>query len=114
MSIASLCAVRILFWQRVFVWLMRACKAQPDSIGTEDQDEGIFERDFSGLPGGFVAVVRVLPVEAGLIGIGGDPMFDGLPGWLEGLTRTACLAFSNATEGQTVCPPIAPSRERHF
>ncbi len=31
--------------------------AQPDLIGVEDEDAVIIERDFFGLPGGFVAVV---------------------------------------------------------
>lgn len=64
---------------------MRAGEAQPDSIGIKNEDAAIIERDFSGLPAGFVAVVGILPVEAWLIVIGGDPLFDGLPGWLDGL-----------------------------
>ena len=83
-------------------------------IGIENENATIIERDFSGLPGGFVAVVRVWRVEAGVVVIGRDPLFDDLPGWLDGLTRTACLAFTNATEGQTVCHPIAPPREWRF
>ena len=65
--------------------LIRAGEAQPDSIGIEDEDAAIIERDFSGLPAGFVAVVGVLPVEADLIVIGRNPLFDGLPGRLDGL-----------------------------
>lgn len=61
------------------------CSVQPGLIDIEDEYAIIIERDFSGLPLGFVAVVRVLPVEAGLIVIGGNPLFDGLPGWLDGL-----------------------------
>lgn len=61
---------------------MKACEAQPDLIGIKDEDAILIERDFPGLPVGFVALVGVLPVEAGLIVIGGDPLFDGLPGWL--------------------------------
>jgi len=64
---------------------MRAFATQPGSIGIKNENAVIIERDFSGLPFGFVAVVRVLPVEAGFIAIGGDPLFDGLPGWLDGL-----------------------------
>jgi hypothetical protein len=54
------------------------------------------ERDFSGLPGGFVAVlvmpsgVTALCYNYNLIVIGGDPLFNGLPwrlDWLEGLAR---------------------------
>jgi hypothetical protein len=51
---------------------MWAVLAQPDSIGIEDEDAVIAERDFSGLPAGFVDVVRVLPMEAGFIVIGRD------------------------------------------
>jgi len=61
------------------------CLSQRDSIAIENEDAAIAERDFSRLPTGFVAVVGVLPAEAGLIVIGGDPLFDGLPGWLDGL-----------------------------
>jgi hypothetical protein len=43
MSIAFLPAVPRLFWQRVFVWLMRVCEAQPDLIGVEDQDAVVTE-----------------------------------------------------------------------
>lgn len=64
---------------------MKAGEAQPDLIGIKDEDAILIERDFPGLPVGFVALVGVLPVEAGLIVIGGDPLFDGLPGWLDGL-----------------------------
>ena len=74
-----------LFFGSGFCGLIRAGKVQPGSIDIEDEDAIIIERDFSGLPLGFVAVVRVLPVEAGFIVIGGDPLFDGLPGWLDGL-----------------------------
>ncbi len=52
-------------------------------IGIENENATIIERDFSGLPGGFVAVLGVLPVETEFIGIGGDPLFDGLPGRLD-------------------------------
>ncbi len=83
--IAFLPTVQGFCWQRAFVGLMRAGEAQPDSIGIKDEDAAIFERDFLGLPAGFVAVVGVLPVEAGLIVIGGNPLFDGLPGRLDGL-----------------------------
>ena len=65
--------------------LMCAVLGQPDSIGIEDEDAVLIERDFSGLPTGFVAVVGVLPVEADFIVIGGDPLFDGLPGWFDGI-----------------------------
>ena len=64
---------------------MRAGEAEPDLFGIEDEDAAIIERDFPWLPGGFVAVVGVLPVEAGFIVIGGDPLFDSLPGWLDRL-----------------------------
>ena len=37
--------------------LMWAVLGQPDSIGVEDEDAVIAERDFLGLPGGIVAVV---------------------------------------------------------
>ena len=58
---------------------MRAGEAEPDLFGIEDEDAVIAERDFLGLPGGFVAVVRVLPVEGRFIVIGRNPLFDGLP-----------------------------------
>jgi hypothetical protein len=38
---------------------MRAVLIQPGSIGIEDEDAVIAERDFLGLPRGFVALVRV-------------------------------------------------------
>jgi hypothetical protein len=44
MIMALLHAVPRLFWQRVFVWLMRVCEAQPDLIGVEDEDAVIAER----------------------------------------------------------------------
>jgi len=59
--------------------------SQRDSIAIENEDAAIAERDFFRLPTGFVALVGVLPAEAGLIIIGGDPLFDGLPGWLDRL-----------------------------
>ena len=49
------------------------------------EDAGIAEQDFLGLPGGFVALVGVLPVKADFIVIGGNPLLDGLLGWLNGL-----------------------------
>lgn len=51
--------------------LMWAVLGQPGSIGIEDEDAAIIERDFPWLPGGFVAVVRVLIVEAAFIVISG-------------------------------------------
>ena len=59
--------------------LIRAGKAQSNSIGIEDNDAAIAERDFLGLPGGFVAGLGVLRVEAGVVVTGRDPLFDGLP-----------------------------------
>jgi hypothetical protein len=38
---------------------MRAFAAQPGSIGIKNEDAILIERDFLGLPGGFVAVVGV-------------------------------------------------------
>jgi hypothetical protein len=65
---------------------MCAVLGQPDSIDIKDENAVIFEKDFFGLPSGFVAVVGV-PIgvtDPGysdkLIVIGGDPLFDGLPG----------------------------------
>ncbi len=51
--------------------LIRAGEAEPGSIGIEDEDAVIAEQDFLGLPSGFVAVVRVLIVEAAFIVISG-------------------------------------------
>lgn len=71
-----------------------ACDAQSDLFGIEDEDAIVTERDFLGLPGGFVAGVGVLRVEAGVVVIGRDPLFDGLPGWLDGRNRgtdTLCV-----------------------
>ncbi len=90
MSIAFLHAVPRFFRQKVL--LIRAGEAEPGLFGIEDEDAVIIERDFFGLPGGFVAVARVLPVEADFIVIGRNPLFDGLPGRLEGfesLIRTS-------------------------
>jgi hypothetical protein len=39
-------------------------------------------------------VVGILPVEARLIVIGGDPLLDGLPGWLERNTELGAGASS--------------------
>ena len=52
---------------------MRAGEALPDLIGIEGEDAVISERDFSWLQGGFVAVMQVERLEAGLIVIGGVP-----------------------------------------
>jgi hypothetical protein len=62
------------------VGLIRAGKAQPSSIGIGDEDAIIAERDFLGLPGEFVAVVGVLPVEGRFIVIGGNSLFDACQG----------------------------------
>jgi hypothetical protein len=85
MSIVFLPAVPRFFLAAGFRGADEGCSVQPGLIDIEDEYAIIIERDFSGLPLGFVAVVRVLPVEAGLIVIGGNPLFDGLPGWLDGL-----------------------------
>ena len=52
----------------------------PASIGIENQDAFIIERDFRRLPSGFVALMGVEPLEDRLIVIGGYPLPDGLPG----------------------------------
>ncbi len=76
---------------------------QPGSISIEDEDAVISERDFAGLPGEFVALVGVLPMEADFIVIDEDPMLDGPPGWFNGLgvvdllrttTQRYCVASS--------------------
>jgi hypothetical protein len=70
---------------------MWAVLVQPDSIGIEDEDAVIAERDFFRLPGGFVAVVGVPTGVADpgysdkFVVIGRDPLLDGLPGRLDGL-----------------------------
>jgi hypothetical protein len=55
------------------------------SIGIEDEDAVIIEKDLSGLSAGFFAVVGVLPAEADFFVIGGNPLSEGLPGWLDGI-----------------------------
>lgn len=65
--------------------LIRASGYQPDLLGIHDEDAVLIKQDSSGLPVGFVAVMHVLTVEAGFVVIGGDPLFDGLPGWFEGV-----------------------------
>ena len=64
MSIAFLPAAPSFFQRRVFVGRMRTVSTQRDSKGSEDEDAVVTERDFSRFPGGFVAVMGVLPVEA--------------------------------------------------
>ena len=83
MSIAFLTAVPRYFLAAGCRWEGRL--SQRDSIAIENEDATIAERDFFRLPTGFVALVGVLPAEAGLIIIGRNPLFDGLPGWLDGL-----------------------------
>jgi hypothetical protein len=85
MSIASLSAAPRVFLAAGFCGADHGCPIQPGSIDIEDENAILIERDFPWLPGGFVAVVGVLPVEAGFIVIGGNPLFDGLAGWLNGL-----------------------------
>jgi hypothetical protein len=61
---------KITFRQRVFVGWRRTVAPQVQriqSIGIEDGYAAIIELDFFGLSVGFVAVVGVLPSEAGLI-----------------------------------------------
>ena len=48
-------------------------------IGIENENATIIERDFLGLPGGFVAGLGVLRVEAGVVVTGREPLLDGLP-----------------------------------
>ena len=85
---------------------MRAVLIQQGSIGIEDEDAVISERDFLGPPRGFVAVVGALPVEAGLIVIGGNPLFDGLPGQLDGLEGAD-------VEGQVANPRAGEVSQSH-
>ena len=83
MSIAFLTAVPRYFLAAGCCW--EGWLSQREPIAIENEDATIAKRDSLGLSGGFVAVVGVLPVETGFIVIGGDPLFDGLPGWLDGL-----------------------------
>ena len=72
---------------------MWAVLGQPDSIGVEDEDAVPIEQDFFGLPGGFVAVVgcptgiTAPGYSDKVIVIGRNPLFDGLPGWLDERNR---------------------------
>jgi hypothetical protein len=68
------------FFGSGFCGLIRAGKVQPGLIGIEDEDAAIIERDFFGLPGGFVALEGVFPVEGRFIVIGGDSLFDACQG----------------------------------
>ncbi len=54
-------------------------------IYIKDKDAVLIESDAPQLPGVFFALVDVLPIAAEIIVIGGDPLFDGPPGWLHGL-----------------------------
>ncbi len=93
---------------------MCAVLGQPDSIGIEDEDAVLIERDFSGLPTGFVAVVGVLPVEADFIVIGGDPLFDALPGWLNRLEGIDfCELRPRAAQAHPAPHQVSPSRRLH-
>jgi len=76
--------------------------SQRDSIAIENEDAAIAERDFSRVPTGFVALVGFLPVEAGPIVIGGDPLFDGLPGGLDGLKGDRGTAVTRSSLTATV------------
>ena len=78
-------AVSIIILAAGFCGVDQGCPIQPGLIGIKGEDAVIAERDFHRLPGGFFAMMRVLPVEAWLIVCGGDPLFDGLPGRLDGL-----------------------------
>ena len=49
--------------------------------------------------GGFVVVVGVLPVEADFIVIGGYPLFEGRPGWPDGLNRGTDILYRFDTAG---------------
>jgi hypothetical protein len=64
---------------------MRAFATQPGAIGIKSEDVVLIEQDFLGFPRGFVALMRVLPPEGRFIVIGRNPLFDGLPGRLDGL-----------------------------
>ena len=72
---------------------MWAVLGQPDSIGVEDEDAVIAERDFLGLPRGFVAVVGGPTGVPGpgysdkVVVVSRNPLFDGLPGLLDERNR---------------------------
>lgn len=85
MSIAFLPAVPRFFWGSGFCGANRGCSIQPGLIDIKNEDAVLIERDFYRLPRGFVAVVGVLPVEGRFIVIGRNPLFDGLPGRLDGI-----------------------------
>jgi hypothetical protein len=68
MSIALLPAVPRLFGSG-FCAADQGCSIQPEFIGIKDEDMVIAGRVFLGLPAGFVAVVRVLPVEQEAFGL---------------------------------------------
>lgn len=77
---------------------MRTDARLPGSVGIENEDAAIAEEDFPWLPAGFVVVLSVEPLEAGLIVIGGYPCFDGLPGWIDRLESLDV----DTTEGQAL------------
>lgn len=53
----------------------RGCSIQPGLNDIKDENAILSELDLFRLPGGFVVVLGVLPVEADFIIIGGDPFF---------------------------------------
>ena len=86
----------------------------------EDQDAAIAERDFIGLPGGGLVealglgvgwVPRLVePVQIRLVI--GDPFFDGLPGWLDGLHGLDVEGrWRRAREGDDVFPETVEAEE---
>jgi hypothetical protein len=59
--------VSIIILAAGFCGVDQGCPIQPGLIGIKGEDAGIAERDFHGLPGGFFAMMRVLPEEAWFI-----------------------------------------------
>ena len=84
---------------------MRACEAQPDLIGVEDEDAVIAERDFFGLPVGFGAVVggptgvTAPGCSDKVVVVSRNPLFDGLPGWLDERNRGTDTLYGFDTAG---------------